>query len=163
MHKPLGTYMAGVAVVLVAAAFALPALAGNGGKGGGSGTTSSSISIASVDGAAAPASPTTKLGDTMKFNTTVQPLSGWQHPMVAVSCYQDVNNDGVIDTSITGPDVVYTQLDTPSVTYTLGGYASIWTNRGGGPALCRADLDAYGFHNGGESIQVLATTATWQS
>jgi hypothetical protein len=159
MYKHLGTYMASAAVVLVAAAFAMPALAGNS-KGGG---TTSSIKVASIDGAAAPLSPTTKVGDTMSFATTVQPLAGWQHPMVAVSCYQDVNGDGTIDTSITGPDVVYTQLDTPSATYTLGGYASIWTNRGGGPALCRADLDAYGFKNGAEQIQVLATTGNWQS
>jgi hypothetical protein len=159
MYKHLGTYVASAAVLLVAAAFALPAFAGN--KGGGS--TTSSIKVASIDGAAAPLSPTTKLGDTMNFATTVQPLAGWQHPMIAVSCYQDVDGSGTIDTSITGPDVVYTQLDAPSTTFTLGGYASIWTNRGGGPALCRADLDAYGFKNGAEQIQVLASTGNWSS
>jgi len=160
MYKHLGTYMASAAVILVAAVFALPAFAGN--SKGGAGTTSS-IKVASIDGAAAPLSPTTKLGDTMNFTTTVQSLAGWQHPMVAVSCYQDVNSDGTIDTSVTGPDVVYTQLDTPSATFTLGGYSSIWTNRDGGPALCRADLYSYGFKSGVEYATVLASTGNWQS
>ncbi|HJQ49912.1 MAG TPA: hypothetical protein VJ838_05315 [Gaiellaceae bacterium] len=160
MYKHLGTYMASAAVVLVAAVFALPAFAGN--KGGGS-TTTSSIKVASIDGAAAPLSPTTKIGDTMSFATTVQPLAGWQHPMVAVTCYQDVNGDGVVDTSVSGPDIVYSQLETPSTTFTLGGYASIWTMRGGGAATCRADLDSYGFKSGVEYVNVLATTGNWQS
>ena len=160
MYKHLGTYLVSAAVVLVAAAFAVPALAGNG-KGGSS--TTSSIKIASVNGAAAPLTPPTKLGDTMNFATTVQPLAGWQHPMVATSCYQDVDGSGTIDTSITGPDVVYTQLETPTTTFTLGGYASIWTNRGGGPAICRADLYSYGFKSGVEYATVLASTGNWQS
>ena len=159
MRKNLGTYMASAAVILVAAAFAVPAFAGN--KGGGS-TTTSSIKFASIDGAAAPLSPTTKLGDTMTFATTVQSLAGWQHPMVGVSCYQDVNNDGVIDTGITGPDVVYTELDTPSSSFMLGGYSSLW-DANGGSATCRADLMAYGFKNGVEYIQNLASTGNWQS
>jgi hypothetical protein len=160
MSKHLGTYMASAAVILVAAIFALPAFAGN--KGGGN-TTTSSIKFASIDGAAAPLSPTTKLGDSVSFTTTIQSLAGWQHPMVAVSCYQDVNGDGVVDTTITGPDVVYTQLDAPSTTFTLGGYSSIWTLRGGGPATCRADLDSYGWKSGVEYTSVLATTGNWQS
>ena len=158
MHKGLGTYVTGVVAILVAAAFAVPAFAGN--KPAGS---TSSIKFASVDGAAAPVSPTTKIGDSLTFATTVQPLAGWQHPMVAVSCYQDVNNDGAIDTSVTGPDVVFTQLDTPSATYLLGGYSSIWTARGGGNAVCRADLYSYGFKSGVEYTKVLATTGNWAS
>jgi hypothetical protein len=159
MHKSLGTYTTVVVAMLVAAAFAVPALAGNKPGGG----TSSSIKIASVSGAAAPATPTTKLGDSLTFATVVGSLAGWEYPMVAVSCYQDVNGDGVVDTSITGPDVVYSWLDHPSATFTLGGYSSIWTQRGGGPATCRADLDAYGWKSGKESIRVLATTGDWAS
>jgi hypothetical protein len=158
MKKGLGTYVTGVVVILAAAAFAVPAFAGN--KTGGS---TSSIRLASVDGAAAPLSPTTKLGDSLAFATTVQSLAGWQHAMVQVACFQDVNGDGVVDTSITGPDVVYTQLDAPSATFTLGGYSSIWTARGGGSAVCRADLYSYGFKSGVEYTQVLATTGNWSS
>ena len=162
MHKPLQTYMASAATVLVAAAFAVPAFAGNS-KGGGNTPTTSSIKVASIDGAAAPLSPTTKLGDSMTFATTVQPLAGWQYAMVGTSCYQDVNGDGTIDTSLMGPDLVYTQLQTPSGTFKLGGYSSPWISRGGGPAVCRADLYSYGFKSGVEYTQVLATTGNWQS
>jgi hypothetical protein len=49
--------------------------------------------------------------------------------MVALTCYQDVSGDGVVDTSITVPDIVFAQLDKPSATFTLGGYSSIWTLR----------------------------------
>jgi len=157
MRKGFGTYTAAVVAILVAAAFAVPAFAGNGNR-----TATSSISFASIDGAAAPLSPTTKLGDSVKFATTVQSLAGWQYPMVAVSCYQDVNGDGRLDTSITGPDVVYTQLDKPSATFMLGGYSSTWSDNGG-TATCRADLYSYGFKSGVEYSQVLATTGTWQS
>jgi hypothetical protein len=81
--------------------------------------------------------------------------------MVALTCYQDVNGDGVVDTSVSGPDIVFAQLDKPSATFTLGGYMSIWTLRGGGSALCRAELDAYGWKGGKESIRVLASTTQW--
>lgn len=141
---------------------AVPAYAAKG--GGGAGTTSSSISLASVDGttlAAATVKPTPALGDSLTFATQVEPLAGWEYPMVAVSCYQDVNGDGVVDTNLLGPDVVYTWLDKPNATYTLGGYSSIWTQRGGGAATCRADLDAYGWKGGKESTRVLATTGDW--
>jgi hypothetical protein len=158
MKKGLGTYVTGVVAILVAAAFAVPAFAGN--KSGGS---TSSIRFASIDGAAAPASPTTKIGDSLTFATTVQPLAGWQYPMVSVSCYQDVNGDGVVDTSINGPDVVYIGLDKPSATFTLGDYSSLWTLRGGGSAVCRADLYSYGWKSGVEYTQVLATTGNWSS
>ena len=157
MHKGLGTYTAALVAILAAAAVAVPAFAGNGNR-----TVSSSISFASIDGAAAPLSPTTKMGDSVTFATTVQPLAGWQHPMVATSCYQDVNGDGVVNTSITGPDVVYTQLDKPSASFMLGGYSSIWTEHGGA-ATCRADLYSYGWKSGVEYTQVLATTGNWQS
>ena len=157
MHKGLGTYTAAFVAVLAAAAFAVPAFAGNGNR-----TATSSITFASVDGAAAPLSPTTKMGDSVSFNTTVQPLAGWQYPMVAVSCYQDVDGNGVVNTSITGPDVVYTQLAKPSASFMLGGYSSAWTENGGS-ATCRADLYSYGWKNGVQYTQLLASTGNWQS
>jgi hypothetical protein len=141
---------------------ATPALAGKG--GGGAGSPPPSITIATVDGtsmAAATVKPTPKLGDSLTFATTVPALAGWEYPMVAVSCYQDVNGDGKVDTSMVGPDLVYSWLDKPAATFTLGGYSSIWTQRGGGAATCRADLDAYGWKSGKESIRVLASTGDW--
>lgn len=136
-----------------------PALAGKGGSGGS--TSYSSIAIATVDGAslaAASVKPTPKLGDSLTFATTVAPLAGWEYPMVALSCYQDVNGDGVVETNLLGPDVVYVQLEKPSTTFTLGGYPSKWTS---GTATCRADLDAYGWKGGKESIRGLASTGDW--
>jgi hypothetical protein len=149
------------AITILLAVSVAPALAGKGG-----GTASSSIAIASVDGstnAAAVQSPTIKLGDTLTFRTTVEPLAGWEYPMVAVSCYQDVNGDGKVQTDLLGPDVVFTWLDKPGANFTLGGYSSIWTVRGGGDAVCRADLDAYGWKRGKESTRVLATTGDWSA
>jgi hypothetical protein len=123
--------------------------------------TPGSISIATLNGSAYNPSITPKLGDTMTFNTVSGSMAGWEYPMVAVSCYQDVNGDGVINTSIVGPDVVFTDLQKPGNTATLGGYSSIWTNRGGA-AVCRTDLDAYGWKGGKESIRVMATTNNFQ-
>jgi hypothetical protein len=143
-------------VLVLAAAAATSAFAGKT-------TSTSSITIASIDGTmmlASTASPSPKLGDTIKFATTVAPLAGWEYPMVALTCYQDVNGDGVVDTSISGPDIVFGQLETPDAYFELGG-SSIWPNRGGGDAVCRADLDAYGWKGGKESARVLATTANW--
>jgi hypothetical protein len=151
---------------------ATPAFAGKGGNGGGSGgsgsggTITSSIAIATIDGATMSAStqaPTPALGDLLTFATTVAPLAGWEYPMVAVSCYQDVNGDGTLDTNLLGPDIVYSWLDHPDATFTLGAYSSIWTLRGGGPAVCRAELDAYGWKGGKESIRVLASTGNWSA
>lgn len=147
------------AITILLAVSAAPAFAGKGG-----GTSTSSIAIASVSGgtsAAAAQSSTAKLGDTLTFKTTVEPLAGWEYPMVDVSCYQDVNGDGTVQTDLLGPDVVFTWLDKPSAGFTLGGYSSIWTLRGGGDAVCRADLDAYGWKRGKQSIRVLATTGNW--
>src|SRR5205823_1951147 len=121
----------------------------------------SSIAIASVAGSAMTATTKPKLGDAETFSTTVEPLSGWEYPMIVLSCYQDVNGDGTIDTNLLGPDIVFSLLDKPSATFTLGGYASIWTLRGGGNAVCRADLDAYGTKGGKQLIRVLATTGDW--
>lgn len=139
-----------------------PAVAGKGGSGAGS--LPPSITIATVDGtsmAAATVKPTPKLGDRLTFATTVPALAGWEYPTVVVSCYQDVNGDGTVDTNMLGPDIVYSWLDKPSATFTLGGYSSIWTQRGGGAATCRAELDAYGWKGGKESVRVLASTGDW--
>ena len=137
-----------------------PALAGKGG-GSGSSTPPPSIAIGTINGtsAASTKDPAPKLGDNLTFATVVGSIAGWEYPMVAVSCYQDVNGDGVIDTNLLGPDVVYTGLDKPDAQFLLGAYSSIWTQRGAGPAKCRADLDAYGWKGGKESIRVLASYA----
>jgi hypothetical protein len=99
------------------------------------------------------------LGGDVGFSTTAVGLAGWEYPMVAVSCYQDVNGDGTVDTNLLGPDVVYTWLDHPDAEFLLGAYSSIWTLRGGGPAECRAELDAYGWKSGNESTRVLDALA----
>lgn len=95
------------------------------------------------------------LGDTVTFDTTIDPLDPQEYPMVAVVCFQDVNEDGVVDTNILGPDIVFSWLDHPDASFTLGAFASIWTVRGGGPATCYADLDAY------PPARVLAETPVW--
>lgn len=138
-----------------------PALAGKGGGSGGSTPPPPSISIATINGtsAASTQNPVPHLGDDLTFASVVGSIAGWEYPMVAVSCYQDVNGDGVIDTNLLGPDVVYTWLDKPDAQFLLGAYSSIWTQRGGGPAKCRADLDAYGWKGGKESTRVLASYA----
>ena len=158
MSRRTPMFMLLLATALVAAA---PAFAG---KVGSSSASSSSIAIASINGVASATTltaQTPKLGDTLKFGTTVQPLAGWEYPMVAVSCYQDVNLDGTIDTNLLGPDIVYAWLDTPTAGFLLGAYSSIWTQRGGGPATCHAELDAYGWKGGKESTRVLASTGNW--
>jgi len=155
------------AFLIALVALAVVAGAAFAAKGGSSAsTTSSSIAIASVNGttmAASTKSPSVKLGDSLTFATTVGPTAGYEYPMVDLQCFQDVNGDGVVDTSLLGPDVVFTSLDTPGATFTLGGYSSIWTLRGGGPATCLANLDAYGWKSGKESIRVLAGTGTWDA
>ena len=86
-------------------------------------TVTSSIAIASIGGVttnAATTSPTPRLGDILKFATTVELIAGRQYPMVDVSCYQDVN-DGFVDTTLLGPDIVFTWLDKPAADFTLGG------------------------------------------
>ncbi|HSB38713.1 MAG TPA: hypothetical protein VLD13_06460 [Gaiellaceae bacterium] len=70
-----------------------------------------------------------------------------------------LNGDGVVDTSLLGPDVVCTWLDKPGAQLLLGTYSSIWTQRGGGPAECRADPDTYGWKGGKESTRVLASVS----
>ena len=136
-----------VAIVLATCIgiLALPATAG-GRKGNTTGGTST-IKLESYSDL--------RLGGYAGFDTNAVGLAGWEYPMVAVSCYQDVNKDGTVDTNLLGPDVVFTWLDHPTAEFLLGAYSSIWTLRGGGDATCRADLDAYGWKGGQESIRVL--------
>jgi hypothetical protein len=153
------TVYAVAATALALAAVPSIAIAGKGGGG-----ASSSIAIASVNGTDAgrlPAAATPKLGDMLKFATTVEPLAGWEYPMVVTSCYQDVNGDNWIDTNMLGPDIVYSWVDHPDAEFLLGAYDSIWKQRGGGDATCRAELDAYGWKGGKQSVRVLASTGDW--
>src|SRR4051794_28911674 len=66
-------------------------------------TTGSSIWLASVNdinmggpvtAATAWSQPELRLGDEVRFGSTVEPLAGREYPMVAVSCYQDVDKNG---------------------------------------------------------------------
>ncbi len=127
------------------------------GKGGGRDDGVSSIALNAEVGTAV--APEPRLGAEVSFVSNAAGLAGWEYPLVAASCYQDVNGDGTIDTNLLGPDVVYTWLDTPDASFLLGGYSSIWTLRGGGPAECRADLDAYGWKGGKQSTRVLASVS----
>ncbi len=150
--RMIGTLAALAAVV----ALGSPSLAAKSPKGRGGGPTTqtgSSIAIDTItnaDGTTAKTAGSVQpsLGSKLTFKTTVQPLAGWQYPMVAVACYQDVNNDGTIEKSTNGPDLVYLQLDHPDTTFVLGGGWSKWLERGGS-AVCSADLYAYpGLHKG---------------
>ena len=153
------------------ALMAAPAFAAKGGGGNSSSTTSnSSITIASVNGtttnsstsSAATTSPAPRLGDSVAFATNAASMAGPEYAMVAVSCYQDVNGDGSVDTTLMGPDLVFTSLDKPSAEFKIGGYSSIWMDRGG-DATCRADLYAYSWKGGKEATRILATTGHWNA
>jgi hypothetical protein len=151
-------------VIAGVVAVATPALAvqGGNGHGGSGGGASSSIVIATVNGSppgGAAVAVSANYGDTLTFATTVERLAGWEWPMVGVSCYQDVNNDNQVDTSLLGPDIVFGLLDHPDAAFTLAG-SSLWAERGG-EATCRADLYAYGWKGGSESIRRLAWTEDW--
>jgi hypothetical protein len=131
--------------VVVGVALALAAIAGA------KAATTSSISL-DQSGVA--------LGDTVTFTSTVEKLKGNEWPMVALSCFQDVNLDGVVDSTVGGPDQVFGVLDTPSAVFSLGGGSSLWLDRGGA-ATCKAELFAYGFKGGAETVRQLATTGNW--
>jgi hypothetical protein len=133
--------------------------AGNGHGKGNKDAGDSYIALSSGDGTTAAVTAEPSLGSDVSFDSYAAGLAGWEDAMVALSCYQDVNGDGVIDTNLLGPDVVYTWLDTPDASFQLGAYSSIWTLRGGGDAECRADLDAYGWKGGKQSIRVLASVS----
>jgi hypothetical protein len=161
-------------LVAISIAVAAPAFAAKGGNGNGNGGgsadnggggssqpvsgTTSNIEIASVtsrSGATATVSAV-RYGDRLTFSTTVEKLAGYEWPMVAVTCYQDVNGDGTVNQNIDGPDLVFAQLNHPDSTFDLDG-SSLWSQRGGN-AVCRADLDAYG---GRGDARVLDSTENW--
>jgi len=156
------------AFVLAFAVAVVPAFAGKGGNGGNNAPSSgsSSISFATVNGGlvtTAPGSMTLKYGDSLTFATNAVGLSGNEYPMVAVACFEDVNGDTVVDTSVTGPDIVYSWLDHPDASFPLGGNGwSIWGSRGG-TATCHADLYAYSMTGKGETIRSLATTGNFSA
>jgi hypothetical protein len=162
IRKASRASIVGVITVLATMA-ATPAFAAKG--GGTPAPTTSSIALNTVSGVAAAApdaqTPSAKLGDVLTFKTTVEPLAGWEYPLVSLSCYQDVNGDHTVDTNLLGPDIVFSWLDKPDANYPLGGYSSIWKMRGGGAATCRAELDAYGWKGGKQSVRVLASTGDW--
>lgn len=130
---------------------AAPALADKGGNGNGPGSrdVQSSIQVGSVNGGALAlvnGSLTVSYGDSLTFATTVEKLAGWEWPMVSLTCYQS-------------GQLVFGLLDHPDATFTLAG-SSPWANVGG-DAVCHADLDAYGWKGGQESIRVLDATDDW--
>ncbi len=141
-----------------------PAVAGKGGSGAGS--LPPSITIATVDGtsmAAATVKPTPKLGDRLTFATTVPALAGWEYPTVVVSCYQDVNGDGTVDTNMLGPDLVYSWTRTSrAATFTAR-----WRTRRSGPSAAAAPPPAApsSTPTAGRAvrnpIRVLASTGDW--
>jgi len=125
--------------------------------GNGKNSVSPSITIASVDGArmAASSEPQPAHGSSVTFDTTSGKLGG-SHPMVELSCYQDLNRDGTVDTSLFGPDLMVLQLDHPDATFSMSGQG--WT---AGNATCHARLLAYGWKGGQQSIELLASTYDW--
>jgi hypothetical protein len=135
------------APAIVIALAAAPAMARGKGPGKPSGPTASTIALLPYS--------ELRLGGDVGFATSAAGLAGWEYPMVVVSCYQDVNGDGTVDTDLLGPDIVFSWVDKPGSEFVLGAFSSIWTLRGGGPADCRADLDAYGWKGKQETIRVL--------
>ena len=125
-----------VAIVLATCIgiLALPATAG-GRKGNTTGGTST-IKLESYSDL--------RLGGYAGFETNAVGLAGWEYPMVAVWCYQS-------------SDLVYMELNKPATEFLLGGSSSDWL-RNGGSANCEADLYAYGWKGGKESVRNLANT-----
>jgi hypothetical protein len=125
-----------VAIVLATCIgiLALPATAG--GRKGNTAAGTSTIKLESYS--------ELKLGGYAGFETNAVGLAGWEYPMVAVWCYQS-------------GDLVYMALNKPATEFLLGGAASAWVTNGG-PATCEADLYAYGWKGGQESIRNLAST-----
>jgi hypothetical protein len=142
------------------------ALAGKG--GGASGTTSSSPSIvmATLNGTTMNASTrslTPAYTNTVTWSTVSGSVAGWETPEVVLSCFQDVNGDGVVDTTLGGPDTVYSWINSPGAVFSFSGQGqtSTWSLRGGGAATCRADLDAYGWKSGQSTVRLLASTGNF--
>ena len=124
--------VAAVAVIVVGAA-ATPTFAARGKR-----TTDVSTASISLNESGP------SLGSTVTFTTSIPALSGWEWPMVGVTCSQA----GVR---------VYGALDTPGAAFLLGGNSSVWLQQGGA-AECTATLYAYGSKGGQETIRTLAST-----
>jgi hypothetical protein len=99
------------------------------------------------------------------FSTTWSGFEGSPYPAFAVSCYQDLNGDNVINTSTYwNEDGVYGSLffmdggskaansGTQSTTFYLGGASSPWTVNGGGDAECVAQGYSYSWQGGQETV-----------
>ena len=121
----------------------------------GKNSASPTITIASVDGTRTSPDPQPAHGSTVTFDTTSGKLGG-SHPMVELSCYQDLNRDGTVDMNLFGPDLMVLQLDQPDATFSMSG--QVWT---AGSATCHARLLAYGWKGGQQSIEPLASTYDW--
>lgn len=103
-------------------------------------------------------------GDTVDYDYTLEKLPGREYPMVALTCYQDVDEDGEVNTDMFGPDIVYVApLAHPGDPITVGSASgtSPWATRGG-PAICRMDLYAYGHHAGKQTIRHLDSTEEFE-
>jgi hypothetical protein len=98
-----------------------------------SGPTSSHIALESYSDL--------RLGGYVGFTTVAVGLAGWEYPMVSITCSQ--NNAPV-----------YVDLGQPDHEFLLGGSASPWLTNGGA-ADCVAELDAYGWKGGKESVRPL--------
>jgi hypothetical protein len=143
-------YLVYITIAAVIGIMASPAMAGKPTRGG-----TSSIALAGA--AEARTSPAT-LGSLVGFDTTVEALAGWEWPMVAVLCYQDLNGDGVQRFPNDEGDLVYAQLDHPDAAFLLGGGSSRWKTLGGA-ADCDAVLYAYGNKAKNQTIRELARTS----
>ncbi|HTL86638.1 MAG TPA: hypothetical protein VL856_15750 [Acidimicrobiia bacterium] len=98
-----------------------------------SGPTSSHIALESYSDL--------RLGGYVGFTTVAVGLAGWEYPMVSITCSQ-------------GGNPVFVDLGQPDHEFLLGGSASTWLTNGGA-ADCVAELDAYGWKGGKESVRTL--------
>lgn len=103
-------------------------------------------------------------GDTLDYSYTLEKLKGQDYGVVGLTCYQDVDEDGTVDTSPAGPDMVYAApLAKPGDPVRAGGptTTSLWTDRGG-TAVCRLDLYAYGKQGNQQTIRHLDSSEEFE-
>ena len=85
-------------------------------------------------------------GSQLQYQGNVSLDASWpghlKNPRVGIACYEDVNNDSVINTTwFWNEDGVYGEAGSPSTTFTLGGAGSLWVyNYPNTPAECVAKL-----------------------
>jgi hypothetical protein len=103
-----------------------------------------------------------RLGGVVTFETEVDGLKGWQYPMIAVWCYQDLNGDGIKYFPNDGGDLVYMWLDSPDASFPLGAASSKWVDLGGA-ADCQAILYAYGDRGNTQTIDTLDATGFFEA